>query len=47
MTESPKAIQIHPMNILWSVPLNEFPEANKIYEEATSVILKPEKKIIT
>ena len=33
MTESPKAVQIHPINILWNVPLDEFPNANKLYVE--------------
>lgn len=39
MTEAPSAVQIHPMNILWQVPLDEFPEANKVYLEATSGIV--------
>jgi hypothetical protein len=38
MTSSPGAIQIHPMNILWTVPLDEFPEAHKVYIEATTGI---------
>lgn len=47
MTSAPGAIQIHPMNILWTVPLDEFEEANKVYTEATSgIILNPKEKII-
>ena len=37
---SPKAIQIHPMNILWSVPLDEFEELDKQYTKVrTGIIL--------
>jgi len=39
MMQSPKAIQIHPMNILWSVPLDEFEDANKLYIQATTDII--------
>ena len=39
MGSAPGAIQIHPMNILWTVPLDEFPEALKIYEEALTGIV--------
>lgn len=39
MGNSPKAIQIHPMNVLWSVPLDEFPRVEKIYYEATSGLI--------
>lgn len=40
---SPAAIQIHPMNIIWQTFLNEFPEADKAYTEATT----PKSNIIT
>jgi hypothetical protein len=40
---SPAAIQIHPMNIIWQTFLNEFPEAEKAYTEATT----PKSGIIT
>lgn len=43
---APAAIQIHPMNVLWSVPLDEFKEANKIYKEATSKIILNESEIV-
>lgn len=49
MGSAPGAIQIHPMNIVWSVPLDEFPEAERVYIEATSGIVmnkKEDKKII-
>lgn len=36
---APGAIQIHPMNIIWSVPLDEFPQAEKIYKEAMGGIV--------
>lgn len=39
MTQAPSAVQIHPMNILWQVPLDEFAEAHKVYTEATSGIV--------
>lgn len=45
MAQAPSAVQIHPMNILWSVPLDEFEEANKVYIQATTGIItdvKPE-----
>lgn len=34
--ESPGGIQIHPMNVVWSVPLSEFPELNKAHIEVTT-----------
>lgn len=47
MMESPAAVQIHPMNVLWSVPLDEFEEANRVYIQATSgIITDPKHKII-
>ena len=41
MTEPPKAINILPMNVLWSCPLDEFPTASSIYQEETSSIILP------
>lgn len=47
MTQSPSAVQIHPMNILWSVPLDEFEEANRVYiETTTGIITDPNYKIL-
>ena len=39
LASAPAAVQIHPMNILWTVPLDEFPEAHKAYIKATSGII--------
>lgn len=39
MTSAPAAIQIHPMNILWTVPLDEFKEAYDVYIQATTGII--------
>ena len=39
LASSPAAVQIHPMNILWTVPLDEFPEAHKAYVKATSGLI--------
>jgi len=39
LTSAPAAIQIHPMNVLWALPLDEFPEAEKVYVKATSSII--------
>lgn len=36
MGNAPAAIQIHPINILWSVPLTEFPDANTNYIEISA-----------
>lgn len=36
---SPGAVQIHPMNILWQVSLDEFPEIEKSYITVTSGII--------
>ena len=41
MTESPKAIQVNPVNIVWSCPLDEFEQANKVYLEQTSSLILP------
>jgi hypothetical protein len=46
MSSAPAAVQIHPMNIIWQVPLDEFPDANKIYIEATSGIITETKQRI-
>jgi len=46
MASAPAAIQIHPMNVLWTVPLDEFPQANEKYKEATSVLIQPKSDII-
>jgi|WetSurMetagenome_2_1015567.scaffolds.fasta_scaffold285014_2 hypothetical protein len=47
MASAPAAVQIHPMNILWSVPLDEFEEANRVYTEATTgLILDPKQRIV-
>jgi len=46
MGSAPGAVQIHPMNILFQLPLSEFPIAEKAYKEATSKIIAPESKII-
>jgi len=43
---APPAIVIHPINVLWCVELDNFPEVHKIYNDATSVLVKPESKII-
>lgn len=37
--ESPKAVYIHPMNILWNCKLSEFPELEKAVTKATSGII--------
>ena len=36
LPSAPGAIQIHPMNILWTVPLDEFPDIEKAYIKATT-----------
>ena len=47
MTSAPAAIQLHPMNIIWTVPLDEFAEANKVYVQATTgIILDAQPNII-
>lgn len=47
MGESPAAVSIHPMNIIWSVPLDEFPMAEKLYSESTgSIITEKKEKIV-
>ena len=38
---SPAAIQIHPMNVLWSVALDEFKEINDAYNRETSSLILP------
>ncbi len=34
-----KSIQIHMMNVLWTCPLDEFPQMNTVYIEATTGII--------
>lgn len=46
MGNGPGAVQIHPMNVIWSVPLDEFKEVEKAYKKATSKIITPEKPSI-
>lgn len=46
MASAPGAVQIHPMNVLWTVPLDEFPEAEKMYRKHTSRIITPDSNII-
>lgn len=36
LTSAPAAIQIHPMNVLWSTPLNEFKVVDDAYLKATT-----------
>ena len=43
---APGAVQIHPMNVLWSVPLDEFKELNEFYRDKTSPIVRPNSGII-
>jgi hypothetical protein len=43
---APGAIQIHPMNILWTVPLDEFPDVEKAYIKATTGLEVEEKSRI-
>lgn len=42
----PGAVQFHIMNVIWSLPLDEFEQANKGYAKATSEIVQPEKPSI-
>lgn len=47
MGQAVPAVQIHPMNILWSAPLEDFEEANKVYiEKTTGIVVNPKEKII-
>jgi hypothetical protein len=46
LTNAPAAVQIHPMNVLWSVEMSEFPDALDNYNDACSEVLKPESTII-
>lgn len=40
LPNAPAAIQIHPMNVLWSVPLDEFKEIRDFYiKETTGLIV--------
>jgi hypothetical protein len=36
---APGAVQIHPMNVVWQAPLDEFVELNKVYLQATTGIV--------
>lgn len=36
---APGAINIHPINVLWSVPLDEFPALEELYTKETSGIV--------
>jgi len=42
----PGAVQIHPMNVIWSSPLEDFPEIEKAYLKATTGIEIQEKSKI-
>jgi hypothetical protein len=42
LPSAPGAIQIHPMNILWTVPLDEFPDVDKAYTKATTGLDVPD-----
>lgn len=46
MGSAPAAIQIHPMNILWCNPLEDFPEVFEAYKKQTSPIDYEVPKII-
>lgn len=35
---APGAVQIHPMNVIWSSPLEDFPEIETAYLKATTSI---------
>lgn len=39
LNASPSAIQVHPMNVIWQVPLDEFEELNRLYLQATTGIV--------
>lgn len=41
LPSAPAAIQIHPMNVIWSVELDEFPDLNSAYTQATTDIILP------
>jgi hypothetical protein len=34
-----KAVQIHPMNIIWSAPMDDFPELQRLWVSKTSGII--------
>ncbi len=45
--ESPLAIQLNPVNIVWHVPLDEFPKLLAIYtEQTTGIITETKPKIL-
>lgn len=37
--ETPKAIQLNPINVVWQTPLDEFPKVFNIYTEQTTGII--------
>lgn len=43
MGNGPGAVQLHPMNVIWTVPLDEFKTVEQAYNKATSNIITPEK----
>lgn len=43
---APGAVQIHPMNVIWSSPLEDFPEIETAYLKATTGIEVQEKSKI-
>jgi len=46
MSNAPAAVQVNPMNIVWSAPLEDFPEVEQTYKDATSKIIQRDSKII-
>lgn len=47
ITEPANGVQIHPMNILYSFPLSEFPNLESVYtEKTTGIITDTKSKII-
>ena len=44
---APAAVQVHPMNVIWSVPMGEFKELHKMYlEKTTGIVTEVKKEII-
>lgn len=47
LTQAPAAIQIHPMNVIWQTPLDEFSEAYRVYmEQTTGIVTDSKSKIV-
>lgn len=46
LNEYAKGVQIHPMNIIYNFPLEEFPNLNKMYIEQTTGIITDSKQLI-